>query len=247
MLPALARRAIEEYSEPGDLVLDPMCGAGTTLVEAGALDRRCLGVDLEARWAELSQRNVDHVLDASQRRRVRVRVGDARNLASVFPRHAGRVDLILTSPPYACDVATVEKSSDSGHIGCAAENFNYSESNSNIGHARGNRYVEEMAAVYASCFEMLKPGGLLVTVTKNLRRGTQLFDLAALTCEIAQRAGFTYLQHVIALQCGIRDSELVGRPSFWQLQQTRRARERGLPIHLVVHEDVLVLAKGQHR
>ena len=34
MLPALARRAIETYSDPGDLVLDPMCGIGTTLVEA---------------------------------------------------------------------------------------------------------------------------------------------------------------------------------------------------------------------
>jgi hypothetical protein len=31
MLPALARHAIDAYSEPGDLVIDPMCGIGTTL------------------------------------------------------------------------------------------------------------------------------------------------------------------------------------------------------------------------
>ena len=31
MLPALAREAIRRYSQPGDLVLDPMCGIGTTL------------------------------------------------------------------------------------------------------------------------------------------------------------------------------------------------------------------------
>jgi DNA modification methylase len=39
MLPALARHAVEAYSEPGDLVVDPMCGIGTTLVEASDLGR----------------------------------------------------------------------------------------------------------------------------------------------------------------------------------------------------------------
>lgn len=54
MLPALARRAVEAYSEPGDLVVDPMCGIGTTLVEASDLGRRAVGVELEARWAKLA-------------------------------------------------------------------------------------------------------------------------------------------------------------------------------------------------
>ncbi|MGH3857474.1 MAG: DNA methyltransferase, partial [Pseudonocardiaceae bacterium] len=34
MLPAVAAHAIAHYTEPGDLVLDPMCGIGTTLIEA---------------------------------------------------------------------------------------------------------------------------------------------------------------------------------------------------------------------
>ena len=45
MLPELARRAISAYSEPGDLVVDPLCGIGTTLVEAIQLDRDALGVE----------------------------------------------------------------------------------------------------------------------------------------------------------------------------------------------------------
>ena len=39
MLPDIARRAVEAYSAPGDFVLDPMCGIGTTLVEAVHLGR----------------------------------------------------------------------------------------------------------------------------------------------------------------------------------------------------------------
>lgn len=43
--PALPRTLISLLSEPGDVVLDPFCGCGTTLVEALALGRSAVGVD----------------------------------------------------------------------------------------------------------------------------------------------------------------------------------------------------------
>ena len=58
MLPELARRAIDAYSNAGDLVVDPMCGVGTTLVEAIHLDRRALGIELEQRWSALAVANL---------------------------------------------------------------------------------------------------------------------------------------------------------------------------------------------
>ncbi|MFZ3560831.1 TRM11 family SAM-dependent methyltransferase [Streptomyces sp. BH055] len=59
-LPALARHAITTYTRPGDLVLDPMCGIGTTLVEAVHLGRHALGVEYEPRWAHLAEANLRH-------------------------------------------------------------------------------------------------------------------------------------------------------------------------------------------
>jgi hypothetical protein len=100
-----------------------------------------------------------------------------------------------------------------------------------------------MATVYAGCFQLLRPGGLLVTVTRNLRRKGRVFDLAGETVRLAEQAGYQYLQHVIALLAAVRASSLHARPSFWQLTQTRRARHRGEPASLLVHEDVLVFAK----
>jgi hypothetical protein len=44
--PKFARAAIECFSEPGDLVLDPFVGGGTSLVEALALGRDGVGVDI---------------------------------------------------------------------------------------------------------------------------------------------------------------------------------------------------------
>ncbi len=47
MLPAIAAHAIRHYTRPGDLVLDPMCGIGTTLVEAIDNGRRAVGIEYE--------------------------------------------------------------------------------------------------------------------------------------------------------------------------------------------------------
>jgi site-specific DNA-methyltransferase (adenine-specific) len=43
---ALLERVISLYSDPGDLVLDPCCGSGSTLVAARLLERRALGIDV---------------------------------------------------------------------------------------------------------------------------------------------------------------------------------------------------------
>ncbi len=246
MLPELARRIITAYSVPGDLVVDPMAGIGTTLVEAAALGRRCLGVDLEPRWADLTAANLDHVLSGEQRALAEVRVGDARQLPVVLGDIAGAVDLIVTSPPYACEAGRIDKPAWlAGSSMCSRDGLNYSNDPANLGHARADTYLAEVTAVYRACFAVLRPGGLLVTVTKNMRRHGRLVDLAATTGWLATSAGFGYLQHVVALHAAIRDGHLVARPSFWQLTQTRKARAKGDPLHLVAHEDVLVFYKPQ--
>lgn len=45
-IPQIAARAISLLTEPGELVVDPYCGSGTTLVESALLGRRAIGVDL---------------------------------------------------------------------------------------------------------------------------------------------------------------------------------------------------------
>lgn len=44
--PAFARAAIGAFTEPGDYLLDPYVGGGTSLVEAMALGRNAIGVDI---------------------------------------------------------------------------------------------------------------------------------------------------------------------------------------------------------
>ena len=45
-IPQVARTAVELISDPGDVVLDPYCGSGTTLLECALANRKCIGVDI---------------------------------------------------------------------------------------------------------------------------------------------------------------------------------------------------------
>jgi hypothetical protein len=51
----LMSQLVEHYSRPGDLVCDPCCGAGTTLVAALRSGRRAVGGDVSAEHAELAR------------------------------------------------------------------------------------------------------------------------------------------------------------------------------------------------
>jgi modification methylase len=245
MLPELARRVVTEYSSTGDLVVDPLAGIGTSVAEAALLGRRALGIELEARWAEVAAENLDHMLNARQRRRADVLQGDGRRLSELLGSRARKVDLVVTSPPYACDAGVIDKPGwlAGGRL-CPSETLNYSKDRANLGHARGEAYAQAMADIYAACHTVLRTGGRLVVVTKNSRRRGRMLDLAGVTVSLATRAGFAYIGHVIALHAAIRDGDLAARPSYWQVTQVRHARRRGEPAHLVAHEDITVFVKG---
>lgn len=55
---SLLERVIECSTAPGDVVLDPFSGSGTTGAAAVALGRRYLGFEREAEYAELSRRRI---------------------------------------------------------------------------------------------------------------------------------------------------------------------------------------------
>jgi len=56
--PALVEWFVQLHSKPGDLVLDPFNGGGSTAVACQRLGRRYIGIDVEERWLELTARRL---------------------------------------------------------------------------------------------------------------------------------------------------------------------------------------------
>jgi modification methylase len=243
MLPELARRIITEYSAPGQRVVDLMAGIGTTVVEAALLDRVAVGLEVDPRWAEIARTNLDHSLSAKQLARSEIRVGDARGSAEVLGDLAGLVDLICVSPHYACDGGVINKTAPDSRRRSPTASPGCSRNRARPGPTRGRGYGVAMAEIYRACFDMLRPGGTLVTVSRNSRRAGRTHDQAGQTVALCQAAGLGYTQHVIAIDAAIRDGELVADAPTRVVAAVRRTCRRGEPAHLVVHHDVCVFVK----
>jgi site-specific DNA-methyltransferase (adenine-specific) len=54
----LAAWFIGLHTQPGDLVLDPFCGSGSTLIAAYRLGRRAIGIDIDERWVDMARQRI---------------------------------------------------------------------------------------------------------------------------------------------------------------------------------------------
>lgn len=54
----LMRALISDFTDPGDLILDPFGGSGTTARAAKDLGRRCILIEREERWAEVAAKRM---------------------------------------------------------------------------------------------------------------------------------------------------------------------------------------------
>jgi site-specific DNA-methyltransferase (adenine-specific) len=57
----LIQRCITSHSNPGDLILDPFMGSGTTCVAAKMLGRKYIGIELEQKYIDIAQARLDGV------------------------------------------------------------------------------------------------------------------------------------------------------------------------------------------
>ncbi|MGC4815107.1 TRM11 family SAM-dependent methyltransferase [Micromonospora sp. DT228] len=243
MLPAIAAHAIAAYTQPGDLVLDPMCGIGTTLVEAVHAGRDAFGIEYEPQWSNLADANIRHAHDQGASGRASVIRGDATRLMSLVPKAlTGQVALVVTSPPYGPTVHGLVRPGEHGVVKYD-DRYNDGEDRGNLAYRDLTGLADGFAEILRGCTTLLRPGGAVVVTARPWRKRGELVDLPSAVIAAGLRAGLVPTERCVALLAAVRDGQLVARPSFFQLQQVRKARTSGVPMHLIAHEDVLIFTK----
>ena len=214
MLPELARRIVKEYTSRRATVVGLGSGATTTVIEAALLGRRAIGITPDASEARAARSCFDRLLDPRPRASAQVRIGGASPLSQVLSDVAGRVNLICISGSHERAARDPAGTLTEGASRCCPPR-RQSASGPHTNESRRQRRLSltVSAGTYRMCLDLLRPGGILVTLTTNSRRAGRLVDRAGTAVALARDAGFYYLQHVVVLVAEVREAELAARPS----------------------------------
>ena len=169
--------------------------------------------------------------------------GDARQLPALLPARVrgevALVDLAATGP------ASTGRSAPerAGGGGVPKYDNRYSDDPANLAHQGLDDLLAGITGILAGCAALLRPGGTVVVTARPWRHRGELVDLPGAVIAAGATAGLIPAERCVALLAGLRGQRLVARPSFFQLDNIRKARARGEPWHLIVHEDVLVFRR----
>jgi len=96
----LLRWILRTYTKPGDTVLDPMAGTGSTIIIASLLGRHGIAVEYEPKFCEMINENIKrterHTTFTPKGKMICIQ-GDARELSKLLKEP----DVVITSPPYS--------------------------------------------------------------------------------------------------------------------------------------------------
>jgi DNA modification methylase len=218
---ALAERAIKMYTSPGDLVLDPFLGVGTTMAAARRLGRRGVGVELYKKFADMAEEVLRNELPHESMKQ-RVICGDSRNIAQWVEPES--VQLVFTSPPYANFIHRSVNDRRKTHKKSRLVLDNrsvvkaYGTDQKDFGNLNYDEFLEQVKILMTDLLTVIIPGGYNVWVVKDCRdteNGVPLVDVHSDIARIGREVGFLYHDLIIWDQNDQRSLVLLGYPSVF--------------------------------
>jgi hypothetical protein len=147
---SLVEHFLREYTHPGDTVLDPFAGYGTTLIVAERLGRIAYGVELTERKVAFARSKLTQP--------ERLLHGDSRLLAAL---DLPPMDFSFTSPPYMA-----KGDLDDPFTDYRARNQGYAA------------YLRDIRSIYGQLRKHMKPAATIVLEVANLKLDGQVTTLA---------------------------------------------------------------------
>ncbi len=171
-IPQVPEKFIMLFTHPGETVLDPFCGSGTTNVEAKRLKRNSVGIDINPYSTGMTLHRLAE-LDMLEKSNTMHEIVQG-NCVEVMERiPMGSIDLIVTSPPYF-DV--VDYKSDNPEQWGNIHDYPV--------------FLDKMKLAFEKMHKVVKPGGYVVVVTQDVYKKYAKCPLHADYISICRTIGF---------------------------------------------------------
>ncbi|MFW6028921.1 MAG: TRM11 family SAM-dependent methyltransferase [Halanaerobiales bacterium] len=177
--PQIPRNLILRYTNEDDMVLDPMMGGGTTLIEAKLLNRRSIGFDINPEAVEISSSNIG--FSGNYKYEPIIRIGDARKFDGIRDEY---IDLIIIHPPYL----NIIKYSN-GKIKKDFSNYK------NV-----DKFLDDFNKVIDECYRVLKKNNYCAILIGDIRRKGRYIPLSYSVLNAFLEKGFILKEEIIKVQ-----------------------------------------------
>lgn len=189
--PQIPRNLILKYSREGEVILDPMVGSGTTLIEAKILNRKSLGYDINPKSVEITKQNLE--FQGDYKYEPIVKVGDARNLSEI---EDNTIDLIITHPPYL-NIIKYSEGTIEGDL-------------SNISNVE--KFIKEIDKVAKELFRVLKENKYCAILIGDTRKRGHYVPLSYYVLKVFLNNGFVLKEDIIKVQHNCKSTP------YWEKQ-----------------------------
>ena len=183
-------RVIRFFTKQGDTVFDPFVGVGSTL-KAAALDGRCgIGIELNAKYAELARLRLEREVprELLEQNRQQIFTGDARQIIADVPRDVA--SLVVTSPPYWNILRKVDHKARQERISQNLDHH-YGDDVLDLGNIPDyNGFVQELSNTFAQCRNVMKALGHLCVFVGDFRHKSRYYMLHADLARALETYGF---------------------------------------------------------
>lgn len=184
--PQIARNLILNYSKEKELILDPMVGSGTSLIEARLLDRNAIGYDINSEAIHITKGRLGFSVDNSSKQSVSI--GDVRNLSA---HEDNTIDFIIAHPPYANIVtySNGKNPDDLSSLSCISE------------------FLDQLELGIKELYRVLKPDRYCSLLIGDTRKGQHYIPLSYYVLERCLKNGFVLKEEIIKTQHNTKYSQ----------------------------------------
>lgn len=176
--PQVPRNLILKYTEEKDIVLDPFCGSGTSMIECKLLNRKGIGIDINIDALKLARSRLNFKYQTIYE--PRLLRADSTNLQKIIPNE--KIDFIFAHPPYA-------------NIIKYSEDIEEDLSRLNL-----QEFLNQISLFSEECFRVLKKDKICSILIGDIRKNKNIIPLGFYVMNIFIQTGFTLKEIIIKEQ-----------------------------------------------
>lgn len=162
--PQLMERLVRFFSKKNELVFDPFMGVGSTLLASSLSERKCVGIDISAKYIDV-YKEANKYLDLNEQHCI---VGNSSKINEIAFLKNKTFDLILTDPPYG-NMMTRLKTGEAGRKKKSSMPTPFTVISDDIGNLEIEEFLIELRYIIEESVKKLKNKRYLVLFTKDFQ------------------------------------------------------------------------------